>query len=519
MPKTPPDDIQDTNKVETPLPAYEDFMEVLKPLNTLMGGTRAMRAAGTDYLPQEAEEETADYNNRLNRSNLVNYFKRTVEKLGGEVFAKPLARDEDLDPILDEILDDVDNNGHDVTQFSLKSFKDGIKNGITHILIDYPQVRLKTEKGVKFFFDEKEADKSKSWKPWTRANEKELNYRPNWSMVVAEQIIGWRTEIKQGKVTLTQTRIAESTEEPDGEYGNKTVNRIRVFTPTTWEVHQQDDEGVYFLEKKGTNNLGYIPLVSVYLGERIKDFVVNPPLEGLADLNITHWQSNSDQRNILHYARLVIYFGKMIETENGKMVIGPNRFVLSTEPDSDLKVVEHNGKSIDAGRQDIIDLEKTMTMYGLTFMMPKTGSGTATERAIDSSENDSSLKSWALSMEDALNKCIQITADYLGKEGTEDSSISINTEFKSFLMGAEASLLLEAADKNIIPKAIVVEEFIRRGILKEDTDPLELEVMLNKERMESMEFMTALSASRSRPAATDNNDAGDTNQEKPMEEE
>ena len=491
--KTPADTL-DPNAVELPLEAYDDFMAVLKPLDTLIQGTRGMQAAGTEYLPQEIEEDNTSYQNRLKRTKLVNYFRRTLERLAGEVFAKPVTYGDDLDSTIEELMENIDNNGKDVTRFALDSFKDGLHRGITHILVDYPQVRLKTEGGVKYFYDDEEKDESKKWKPWTKKNETDGGFRPNWVPLTAEQIIGWRTEIKQGKITLTQIRISEQTEEPDGDYGQKVVQRIRVFTPTTWEIHTENDEGVFEKTSEGTNNLGYIPLVSIYFGDRVREMVVNPPLEGLADLNIMHWQSTSDQRNILHFARLVIYFGKAIEAKNG-LVIGPNRFILSDDPEADLKVVEHSGEAIGAGRLDIRDIETQMALFGLTVMMPKTGSGTATERAIDSSENDSSLKSWALSFEDGLNECVKITADYLNIDKEKAGTLSINTEFQSYLMSAEAQILIDAKDKRILPRSVVIEEFMRRGIIKEDSDPIEIEKMLEKELETDMPFDNGMPSS------------------------
>jgi len=497
MSKTP-SDAYDPNSVETPLEAYENFMAVLEPLDTLMEGTRGMQAAGTKYLPQEIEEENVSYENRLKRTKLVNYFRRTIERLAGEVFSKPVTFGEDLHPQIEDLMENIDNNGKDITRFAFDSFKDGLHRGITHILVDYPQVRLKTEGNVKYFWDDSEKDEERKWKPWTKANEDKGGFRPNWIPITAEQIIGWRTEIKQGKVTLTQIRIEEQTEEPDGEYGQVIVNRIRVFTPDTWEIHTENDEGTYELTSEGTNNLGYIPLISIYFGERVREMVVNPPLEGLADLNIMHWQSTSDQRNILHFARLVIYFGKGIEAKDG-LVIGPNRFILSDEPDSDLKVVEHSGEAIGAGRVDIRDIETQMALFGLTVMMPKTGSGTATERAIDSSENDSSLKAMALSFEDGLNEAVQVTADYLKIDKEKAGMVFINTEFQSYLMSAEAQILIDAKDKRILPRSVVIEEFMRRGIIREDSDPIEIERLLEKELESDMPFDNGMSTPLAQP--------------------
>jgi hypothetical protein len=505
--------VKDPIKVDTPLEDYINFMEILKPLDTLMGGTRAMRAAKTEYLPQEKEEDTNDYNTRLSRTYLVNYFKNTISKLAGEVFSKPIVIPEEMPEDLEPIIENVDNNGDDITQFALKGFRKALHQGIGFILVDYPQVTLKTEGGVKFFLDS-----DNLWKPWTKANEKKQGLRPNWVRIDAQQIIGWRVESINGRETLTQIRIFEIVQEPDGDYGQKDVKQIRVFTPHTWELHQETEGGEYELVNQGTNNLGYIPLVVSYIGEKVKPLIVSPPLEGLADLNIAHWQSTSDQRNILHYARLVVYFGSGIGDE---ITFGPNKFVTTDEPDAKLQVVEHSGHAIGAGRQDIQDLENQMSMYGLTYLMPRTGSITATEKAIDKSENDSALKSWALTWQSAINQALKITADYINIENKDDlPEATMNLDFRTFMADVEAKILIDAQAKGIIPRSLVIEELQRRGIIKEDTDLIELESELEKERQEGFDaaggsMLNSLIARRN----TADNQAGNTEDDKSMDTE
>jgi len=504
--------VKDPVTVDTPLEDYADFMEILKPLDTLMGGTRSMRAAKTAYLPREKEEESGDYNNRLARTYLVNYFKNTIMKLAGEVFSKPVVVPDAMPDDLKSILDNVDNNGDDVTQFGLKGFKKALHQGLGYILVDYPQVTLKKEGEVTFFLDQ-----DGQWKPWSKEQEKGKGLRPNWVRIDANQIIGWRTEVINGKETLVQIRIFEQVQEPEGDYGQKDVKRIRVFEPNKWEIHEETEAGNWEMVKKGTNKLGYIPLVVSYLGERKKPMVVDPPLEGLADLNIAHWQSTSDQRNIIHYARLVVYFGAGIGDD---IVFGPNKFVTTDEPDAKLEVVEHQGNAIGAGRQDILDLENQMSMYGLTYLMPRTGNITATEKAIDKSENDSALKSWALTWEDALNQANRITADYIGiPKDTELPKVTLNVEFRTFMADVEAKILIDAQAKGIIPRTLVIEELQRRGIIKEDLDLVELESMLEKERQENTEgsgLFSSLVARREQEAKNINAATGD---DKVMEED
>jgi len=62
----------------------------------LMGGTLAMRAAGTRYLPRHPAENSGIYTERASRSVLRNHFRRTVTKLVGRIFAEPLIISEDM---------------------------------------------------------------------------------------------------------------------------------------------------------------------------------------------------------------------------------------------------------------------------------------------------------------------------------------------------------------------------------------------------------------------------------------
>ena len=52
--------------------------------HALMGGTRAMRAKGPKYLPQETNEVDSTYEARVKRTVLLNAYQRTIQKLTGE---------------------------------------------------------------------------------------------------------------------------------------------------------------------------------------------------------------------------------------------------------------------------------------------------------------------------------------------------------------------------------------------------------------------------------------------------
>ena len=54
------------------------------------------------------------------------------------------------------------------------------------------------------------------------------NGRPYWVTYTPREILGYRTEIIDGKTTFTQLRLLEKIIEPEGDYGEKEVTQVRV---------------------------------------------------------------------------------------------------------------------------------------------------------------------------------------------------------------------------------------------------------------------------------------------------
>ena len=63
-------------------------------IEDLLGGTKAMRARKTIYLPSEEGETVKSYETRVSRTFLNNYFQHTVSKLSSEVFSKEVVFEE-----------------------------------------------------------------------------------------------------------------------------------------------------------------------------------------------------------------------------------------------------------------------------------------------------------------------------------------------------------------------------------------------------------------------------------------
>jgi hypothetical protein len=127
--------------------------------------------------------------------------------------------------------------------------------------------------------------------------------RPYWVSYTPRQILGWRAEQQEGRQVLTQLRLAEMVTVPDGEFGEKAVEQIRVLTPGEFQLHQKQDNGEFEIIDEGRTSLSEIPF-SVAYAQRQAFMESRPPLEDIAELNLKAYQIQSDLDNQLHISAL-----------------------------------------------------------------------------------------------------------------------------------------------------------------------------------------------------------------------
>lgn len=435
---------------------------------SLWGGTYEMRKKGQKYLPPDEKESGAAYTSRLNRSFLFNGFKKTVNTMVGKVFSKPIIMKDDNPQELKDWAESVDSEGRRLDLFAEDVFRESLKWGLCHVFVDMPKMPANA----------------------TLADEKAMNAKPYWNKVIPQHLIGWQS-IRIGAVdVLTSIRIWEEYTESDGDYGEKTIQRIREVTRTEYKIWElrpvvtatgkktgRDD---WQMVETGPMTLGYIPLFTVYT-QREGFMIGSPPLEDLCWINVAHWQSSSDQRHILHVARVPILFGSGLGDSADKIIVGPNRMIAGPE-NSNLQYVEHTGKAIESGREDLKDLESQMKIMGLELLLPNTSGGgqTATAKSLDYADVNSPLQFMALALQDALERGLQITADWM-KVGPA-GSLKVNTDYGITLRdAADVQALIQARIAGEISDETFWTELKRRNILSEDFDPVKEKSLIKKE--------------------------------------
>ncbi len=421
---------------------YDTMAEKWDMIHALLGGTQTMRDARTTYLPIEPAEEVDKYNLRLARSFLFGSYASSVSRIVAKPFSRPVTVTPTFTGKLDRFDEDVDGEGTNLTQFAKQFFEHGVNYGLSHFLIDFPTM------------------------PANSTLADEIGVRPVWIHVAPPQLIFWRTEVRNGAIVLTEIRFRETSVTPKNDYGDERVETIRVYRQNDWEIWEKSGSG-WVSKLSGVNSLGFIPLVTVYLN-KAAFLTASPPLEDLAWLNVRHWQSDSDQTNILRFARCGILHAKgFSEKEAEGINIGPNELIQSVNENSSLVWVEHTGKAIAAGAANIDALEARMELLGQQPFIARSSASTATSKLIDESKIETEVQSWIRALEIALAQGIVITEEWMKIEETQ----AVVDIFNDFTLSVKATTDVEQLLKTRLAGQITHELFLteikRRGLISD----------------------------------------------------
>tara|TARA_R110000803_G_scaffold28011_8_gene65109 strand:- start:1220 stop:2650 length:1431 start_codon:yes stop_codon:yes gene_type:complete len=445
--------------VDTTSAAYDEMTHVWDMTNALLGGTRIMRQAGEKYLPRFAAEDKVNYQSRVKRSFLTNYFKRALRHLAAKPFGVE-ATVEDLPSQLEPLMFDADMTGNSFHVFAHRVFSQGLAKGMSHILVDYPDAPAEGE---------------------TLADERLANRRPYLVNISPENLIAAHAEIIDGREILTHVRIRENETVRVG-FGETVIQRVRVLEPGTWEIWELGKENrkeEWTVVGSGTTSLDFIPLVTFYAG-RLDFMLADPPLYDLGFLNVAHWQSASDQRNILTVARFPMLAATGVDTQSvdsptnsPEIKIGPFQVLRAQNSEARFYFVEHAGEAVLSGRQDLEDLREQMAILSAESMLrTRTGNVTATQRAIDKAEADSMLEQFVIDLEDTLDNALRYANAWLGNPLTDDAgSTKLSRDFsRTAATEADVRDLIKLRMAGELSRDTLFREMIRRGVLAEDFD-------------------------------------------------
>jgi hypothetical protein len=439
----------------------------------LLGGTLRMRECGERWLPQHEAESPQSWRKRVDRSILYAALEDTIEKLAGKPFSRPVSISfaggrTEMPLRLAGFDGDVDLRGRDMTGFGRELFRDALAYGVSHVFVDYPQATA--------------IDRA-------RQNELELRgeLRPRFVHVKADQVVGWSDEIDAfGRHVLTEFRwrYVETEPDPADPWCEREVELIRVVRPDSWQLFRRllpdarglrtsaDGQGEFALIEEGPFLFpgGGIPLVTLYT-KRVGHMTAWPPFEALAWLNLAHWQSSSDQRNMLRVARVPFLFGSGFsqqERDEG-LTISAYRAILSTSPQAQLGYIEPAGTALAAGQEDLDHLEARMQILGLQPLIESGSPRTATEVGAGEQRNSTSIQTWIRDTESVLEAAMKMAGQYVGED--LEPHVDIYSDFAASLRGiTDVEALIQLRRDREVSRQTFLREVKRRGLLDESTD-------------------------------------------------
>ena len=411
-------------------------------IEDLMQGTYGMRKKHRRYLPQEPRELDESYDNRLARSVCPPYYQRLERMLAGMLTRKPVRLTDTAD-IIQEQLFDVDLQGNDLNVWTYETTRKMVRYGHVGVLVDAPKA--------------------------------EYEGRPYWCTYTPREILGWRYEGSQ----LVQLRLMEKVVLPDGEYGEKTAEQVRVLTPGEYKIYQKQKNTNFELIDEGTTSLDKIPF-SVAYANRLNIMESRPPLEDIAELNLKTYQVQSDLDNQLHISAvpMLAFFGFPSAAE--EVSAGPGE-AIAFPADGRAEYIEPKGTSFDHQFKRLEQIAGQINELGLSAVLgQKLSAETAEAKRLDRSQGDSTMQVVAQNVQDMIDNSLQFHAQYLGNTTAAGSSY-VNRDFLGARLDPqEIGSLLQLYTAGTITQETLLNQLSLGEILGDEFDvDAELEATAN----------------------------------------
>jgi hypothetical protein len=450
----------------------------------LYDGQKGMREAGTSYLPKyegesgDANTEGSEYQKRLSRTFLVNFYQDAVYNIVGRVFQKPLVLSEDMPDRIRELWTNIDNCGTHGDVFVHDACIDSLGQGHTEVLVDFQ------DPGEEF--DNQSVEELAGVRP------KWINWRVDTTIEALERVINGRPYLERFRVREDNLRVegyeysVEKTvrEYMMGELGLTDAQGKSVEQFASYRIHvlQNTDDGDIWVpgdwssmepsrQSSPEQRAMFIepPIVPFY-GLRRGFHFSKPPLTVLADLNEQHWQKKSDLDNIERIANIPVLVLEGGDGDTSNLVdleIGAYR-IIGIPEDQILKYLEIQGNGIAHLKESIVHLEHHIRRVGKEpTSREATGTELATVRMLDEAKTLSLAQVWAISWVASINRCLDLTAAWLGLP--TGGSVSIEEDVMASLSNPDAfGDVMQLLAAGAISSEGALTEAKRYGVLGSD---------------------------------------------------
>lgn len=500
---------------------YDAMLPYWSQVETILEGAEAMRLAAETYLPKFPNETTDDYEYRRANARFTNIYADIVSNLASKPFAEEVTLAENAGSRFEDLQEDIDGQGNNLNVFASQTFFAGVNYAIDWIFVDYTRVRPRSD-----------------GRTLTLADQREQNLRPYWVHVPAKRMLAVYSDVVNGQQLFVHARISENITRREG-FKETCVERVRVldrepifamgpdgevldqivgYAPATFQVWEKRTSGTdvrtktqWEIADQGPVTIGVIPIAPFITGRRKEGswrFV--PPLQGVADLQVEHYQAETALKSIKELTAFPMLAGNGVQPATDAsgnptpVPVGP-RSVLYAPPTSgetashgEWKFIEPSAESLRFLAEQVASTEEAMRELGRQPLTATAGI-TVVTAALASQKASSAVQAWAFALKDALEQAWALTARYLNDSA--EPEVTVFTDF-ALESGDEKGpeWLRDMAKRGRLSKPTEWAEAKRRGVLSGDFDPDEEEDLLLAEAPDEDDEQDLLDAAAARPA-------------------
>lgn len=297
-----------------------------KLIRDCAAGEKSIKEAGTRYLPQPDGMDADEYDAFVCRATFYNFTGRTVSALSGSIFRRVPVID-GLSPAVEARLENVSRSNQSLITFCSYSAEEIFQLGRFGVLVDLPAGET-------------------------------TDPRPYFVDYTAENVLDWDSaeDPDTGRLRLTRVVLREAKRQSGTE--RKIYARYRelllvdgVYTQYLYEADDKDAElsdafrGSAIVPKRRGASLDFIPFR--IFGPFLNSFSCEkPPMEDIARLNISHFNSYAQAENSRFFCGSPFYY---IESDQpgaeSDFKIGAPR-VWVCKPGTKPGIVEMNGQGL-----------------------------------------------------------------------------------------------------------------------------------------------------------------------------
>lgn len=416
-------------------------------IDHLWSGTRAMRASG--YLVKFDQESDEAFKLRQKNATFLPFFRQSVKQMTGRVFAEPIKLRDDVPPAVAELMQDVDGQGNNLQVFARRWFMMLLRYGVAHVIVDHPP----RPDGVRN----------------TQADYRAARLRPYARIVAPTSVPGWRAIEIGGLPILDQFRIVESVFEPEGEFGVRVVEQIRVIDRNGWKVYRNTDgkwtEVGSGLSEANSRPLSRVPVVTL-TADPEDPMTSQPPLIDVAYLNVKHFNGRSDQDGAVRFAR--IRLGAIIGGETDKEITLAANSLLQLPDGGNIIIAQGSAESVTVGAEDLDSILQEARQAGAALLRKDiAATRTATQAKEEAAQEISPLEAMALGLQDGIDQMMQLFADWLGEK--EGGHCEVRGNFDEEVP-ADVALpnLIQLMNGGVLSKETTFHEVQRRGVVADE---------------------------------------------------